>query len=123
MPFTGPAEGHPWWLPTDALLIKDSSGYYVYGELKSSLKPGDCVRCGDKIGELVPVLTPDKFRPDIPGHSVTMLHLERWSLDYDPKIGWCSWATRETRPKYLLDPAPELIDIMLDGWYLKFLTL
>ena len=110
--FTGASEGHPWWLETDALLVKDEDGYYVYGELRSPLKPGDKVTSGQKIGEMIPVLTPDKFRPDIPGHSVTMLHLERWNNGYDPAIGWVAWTTRDTRPSYLEDPTPELINIL-----------
>lgn len=124
MGFTGPAEGHPWWLPTNALLIKDEEGYYVYGELNSPLKKGDLVRSGDKIAELTPVLTPDKFRVDIPGHSVTMLHLERWDNSYDPSTGWSSWATRESRPKYLKDPTQELVDILVNKKrYPRFLTM
>lgn len=77
--FTGPSVNHPWWLETDALLIRDEEGYYVYGELQSFLKAGDTVTTGQNIGNLIPVLPPEKFRPDIPGHSTTMLHLERWN--------------------------------------------
>jgi hypothetical protein len=116
MGFTGPAEGHPWWLPTNALLVKDEDGYYVYGELNSPLQKGDKVRAGDKIAELTPVLTPDKFRPDIPGHSVTMLHLERWDNTYDPSTGWSSWATRDSRPKYLKDPTLDLVNILVSKY-------
>jgi hypothetical protein len=112
LPFTGPSEGHPWWLPTNALLVKDDDGYYVYGELNSDKKPGDAVMAGDKIGELVPVLPAYKFRPDIPEHSVTMLHLERWDNTYDAALGWSSWNTRDSRPKYLLDPTNELISVL-----------
>lgn len=110
--FTGPSEGHPWWLDTDALLIKDDDGYYVYGELRSPLKAGDVVHSGQKIGELTPVLPPHKKRLDIPGHSVTMLHLERWNNLYNPEMGWSAWNTRESRPLYLEDPTPELISIL-----------
>lgn len=122
--FTGASEGHPWWLETDALLIRDDEGYYVYGELKSDLKVGDKVTYGQKIGELTPVLTSNKFRPDIPGHSVTMLHLERWDNSYDPNTGWSAWQTRESRPKYLKDPTPELIRILNHRKVpIKFLTV
>lgn len=110
--FTGPSVGHPWWLDTNALLVKDDEGYYVYGEIKSDLKKGDVVKAGNKIAELTPVLPEYKKRDDIPGHSVTMLHLERWSLDYNEKDGWSAWKTRETRPKYLLDPTLELINVL-----------
>ena len=110
--FTGASVSNPWWLETDALLVKDEDGYYVYGEIKSHLKIGDKIQSGDKIGELTPVLTPNKHRPDIPEHSVTMLHLERWNNLYDKDTGWSAWTTRESRPKYLEDPTPELINIL-----------
>jgi len=110
--FTGASEGHPWWLETDAVLIKDDEGYYVYGEILSSLKKGDKISVGDIIGKLVPVLPPEKHRPDIPAHSVTMLHLERWNLSYDESTGWSSWSTRNERPDYLEDPTLELVEIL-----------
>ena len=123
-PFTGLKAGYPWWMDTDALLVKDSEGYYVYGELFSDLKEGDTVFAGQKIGELTPVLPPDKFREDIPGHSVIMLHLERYSSAYNPEMGWCSWDSRENRPEYLLDPTKDLINILTSKHKpLKFLTL
>lgn len=110
--FTGPSVGCPWWLETDALLIEDSEGFYVYGELKSNRKVGETIESGSKIGELVPVLPSNKLRQDIPEHSVTMLHLERYDKTYDPKNGWSSWETWATRPKYLQDPTQELINIL-----------
>ena len=124
LPFTGPSEGHPWWLPTNAVLVKDEDGYYTYGELTSPLKAGDIITSGDKIGELVPVLPEYKFRPDIPEHSVTRLHLERWDNTYDPATGWSSWGTRESRPKYLQDPTNELVTILTEKRQpVKLLTL
>lgn len=110
--FTGPEVGHDWWLPTDALLIKSETEYFCYGELKSHLKVGDTVKSGERIGDLVPVLTEDKIRSDIPGHSNVMLHLEKYSLDYNPDNGWSCWQTWDTRPSYLLDPTVELIDTL-----------
>lgn len=122
--FTGPVDGTGWWLDTNALLIKDEDGYYVYGELESPLKAGDMVTSGQKIAELRPVLPDYKFRPDIPGHSTTMLHLERWNNLYDPDSGWSAWKTRDSRPKYLEDPTPELINILQSKREpLSFLTL
>ena len=124
MPFTGPKTGYGWWLDTDAILVKDDTGYYVYGELKSDLKVGDNVEANQKIGQLVPVLEDYKTRNDIPGHSVTMLHLERYSLDYDIYGGWSSWDKRENRPKYLIDPTLDLINILTNlGLRVNFLPL
>lgn len=105
--FTGPAVGHDWWLPTDAVTIKSNTEYFVYGELKSDLKVGDIVNMGDKIGELVPVLPSHKIRPDIPGHSNVMLHLEKWNFKYPG--AWKAWKMREDRPEWLEDPTNDLI--------------
>ncbi len=109
--FTGPSVGHPWWLPTDAVTIynHEMGNYYVYGELKSSLKVGDFVNEGSKIGELVPVLPVDKIRKDIPGHSNVMLHLEKWNNKYDPVKGWAPWLLTGDRPEWLEDPTEDLI--------------
>lgn len=112
LPFTGASEGHPWWLETNAVTIQDNDGYYVYGEITSPLKSGTHIQSGDYVGEIIPVLTDDKFRPDIPGHSVSMLHLERWNNNYDESMGWRAWKTYKDRPNYLVDPTPELISIL-----------
>lgn len=111
--FTGPSVGYAWWLETNALLVQDTEGYYVYGELSSNLGEGDVVRAGDKIGEMIPVLPDDKFRLDIPGHSCCMLHLERYNTLYHPDSGWASWEQWDSRPEYLEDPTPELINILM----------
>ena len=110
--FTGPNVGHEWWLPTDAVTIKSDTEYFVYGELKSDLKVGDIIKSGSKIGELVPVLPPEKIRADIPNHSNVMLHLEKWNFKYDPEVGWKPWLTRDDRPEWLEDPTNDLISIL-----------
>lgn len=122
--FTGPSVGFDWWLETNALLVKDEDGFYVYGEILSPLKKGDRVLSGDKIGEIIPVLPIEKLRLDIPEHSVSMLHLERYDASYSPEIGWSSWEKRESRPKYLQDPTQELINILTNKKRkVKLLTL
>jgi hypothetical protein len=124
-PFTGPSVGHPWWLPTDAVTIYNhlQGDYFVYGELQSHLKVGDFVKQGQKIGELVPVLPPEKIRKDIPGHSNVMLHLEKWNHTYDPKVGWRAWLTRDDKPGWLEDPTPDLIDSLFKkNLPIRFLT-
>ena len=109
--FTGPGVGHDWWLPTDAVTVKSDTEYFVYGELKSDLKVGDIVNPGSIIGRLVPVLPPHKHRPDIPQHSVTMLHLEKWNFNYDEVAGWKPWMNRNDRPAWLEDPTNDLVEI------------
>lgn len=121
--FTGPEIGMPWWKHTEALLVKSAGCYYVYGEIHSTLKPGDLVTAGSVIAKVVPVLPIDKLRADIPGHSVSMLHLEKYNLeDFLPeKDFWSSWEQWDTRPVYLEDPTPDLIDILKKEDRLTFL--
>jgi hypothetical protein len=122
--FTGPSLGHPWWLPTDAVTVKSNTEYFVYGELKSDLKPGDEVKSGSVIGTLVPVLPPEKIRAWIPRHSNVMLHLEKWNFKYNPEIGWKAWTVREDRPEWLEDPTADLVKILTDaGRKVELLTL
>lgn len=116
--FTGAALGFNFWLDTDAVLVKDELGFYLYGELKSSLKEGDSIQKGDIIGTLLPVLPKEKIRPDIPGHSNVMLHLERYDLNYDPNkiynygLTWPAWEHNTPKHDFLKDPTFELIDIL-----------
>lgn len=122
--FTGPSVGFGWWNDTDAVTVQDDDGFFVYGELKSTLKVGDKVSKGSKIGELVPVLPNNKLRKDIPEHSVTMLHLERYNNEYTIDRGWASWEHWDSRPFYLEDPTPFLIKALIDRRKeVKFLTL
>ena len=120
--FTGPSVGHPWWLETDAVTVKSHTEYFVYGELKSDLKVGDVVKSGSVIGHLVPVLPPEKIRPDIPKHSNVMIHLEKWNFKYPGK--WQAWSKREDRPEWLEDPTNDLIQILTKSYRkVELLTL
>lgn len=128
--FTGAALGFPFWLDTDAVLVKSEKCFYLYGELKSELKEGDIVKSGDAIGRLVPVLPIDKIRPDISGHSNVMLHLEKYDLTYDPNkqynfgLYWPSWGLYSPKHSFLQDPTSDLIDILYnEDQNLKFLTI
>jgi hypothetical protein len=109
--FTGPQAGSKYWLPTDAVLVKDTEGYYLYGELTSDLKINDELKEGDLIGRLKPVI--EKKLQEYPGHSATMLHLERLNFSYDPSLDWPDWLhSSPKRPEYLEDPTPELMQIL-----------
>lgn len=120
--FTGPKAGSPWWNNTEALLIKSEDCYYVYGEIHSSLKPGAKVKTADQIGIVAPVLREGKERKDIAGHSLAMLHLEKYNLEFDPMFDfWSDWKNLEDRPNYLEDPTPDLIQILKRMERLEFL--
>lgn len=109
--FTGDQDTS-WWLKTDAILVKSENYYWVYGELKSLVSVGDVVKSGQLLGNLIPVLSPEKLRNDIPKHSCTMLHLEKYDFTYDVSMGWATWVGFNERPKYLLDPTVDLINIL-----------
>jgi phosphopantothenoylcysteine decarboxylase len=77
-PFTGPLAGCGWWYDTDCLLVAGSTGVVCYGEItvNSDLKVGDKIKRGQVIGKVKRVLLEGKERPDIIGHSTSMLHME-----------------------------------------------
>lgn len=98
--FTGDAAGSPWWLVTWAVLVEGASGVVAYGELeKPSLKQGDHVVAGAKLGKVARVLTKDKGRP------MSMLHMELYSAGTTTTTWW-----RYERPENLLDPTPYLLE-------------
>ena len=107
--FTGSKAGCPWWLDTMAVKVEGPSGTVCYGEIipARTLKPGDRVRTGDVVGTVTPVLRPGKERPDIPGHSRSMLHLQLYTRgsthrDHD-------WGRDTEMPGNILDPTGPLM--------------
>ena len=110
--FTGIQDGSPWWNNTDCLLIEGGSGKTVcYGEINIGcinppLRVGQFVRRGQYIGNTTPVLKEGKERPDIPGHSRTMLHIELYKNKTNvPSNGWDN-----SQHLGLTDPTPFLLD-------------
>ncbi len=104
-PFTGPKAGFPWWLDTWNVAIEGKTGVVNYGEIipTAGLKVGDHVRYSDCIGKVTPVLPKGKERPDIPGHSLSMLHLE-WYKSGTEQV-WKGWQFDDKeKPRELLDP-------------------
>ena len=105
--FTGKDANCDWWNETWCVKVQGKSGVVTYGELA---KPSDLLKVGshvykrDVIGNVTPVLRPEKYRPDIRNHSVAMLHLELRTetchLD--------GWKHGEQRDRKLLDPTPYL---------------
>jgi murein DD-endopeptidase MepM/ murein hydrolase activator NlpD len=124
--FTG-GELH-WWLETDAIIVQSLDHFWCYGEISTDLKIGDAVKEGQKIASIVQVLRAGKERSDIPGHSLSMLHMELYDASYKPFIkqngdkvyDFPDWMKHEDRPKYLLDPTPILAKLLSTN-ELKFL--
>jgi phosphopantothenoylcysteine decarboxylase len=102
--FTGPKVGHQWWEETWGVMIEGASGVINYGEVVPHVKEGDKVKRGDCIAEVKRVLFEDKFRPDIPGHSTSMLHLELYKTG---SREFADWHDPQKNPN-LLDPTPYL---------------
>lgn len=97
--FTGEAAESPWWLETWAVLVSGASGVVAYGELHPpTLKHGQRVRAGQRIGAVARVLVQDKGRP------LSMLHLELYTPGTTTTVWW-----RYARPENLLDPTPFLL--------------
>ena len=122
--FTGPKAGHDWWEETWAVMVEGASGVINYGELKEEpeqayqddhprdggikvrkLRVGQVVKRGDQIGNVKRVLFEDKFRPDIPGHSTSMLHLELYKHGTREFADWHD----VTKNPNLMDPTPYLM--------------
>jgi hypothetical protein len=96
-PFTGPAAGSPWWLPTQAIAIEGPLGVMFHGEIDAfDLPVGSFVAAGSPLGRLARVLRSDKGRP------MHMLHLEFYQAGARQSIG--IWPLGENRPDTLLDP-------------------
>lgn len=76
--FTGAQDGSPWWEDTDCVLVEGPSGVICYGEISVAphLRLGSAVTRRDHIGNVKRVLKKGKERPDIQGHSTSMLHIE-----------------------------------------------
>jgi len=108
-PFTGKDAGCPWWLDTKVVKVEGASGVVCYGEIepRDYVQVGKVYRKGCQIGNVIPVLKPEKHRPDIPGHSCCMLHLQMFSHGtYNLKDEFNS---HEELPDYIIDPTPYLL--------------
>jgi len=80
--FTGEKANSPWWNNTDAIIIKGSSGFVLYGEIKvnSKIKEGDFISQGQFIGKITPVLKKRKNNP------IAMLHFEWYSKEVNDPV-------------------------------------
>jgi len=108
--FTGEVVGSPWWNDTDAVLIEGASGVVCYGEIKPDIvspKIGNIVRRGSIIGRVIPVVKEGRERPDVPGHSRSMLHLELYK--HGRSVVSSEWGLDKVIHDYLIDPTGKLL--------------
>lgn len=103
--FTGPKVGHDWWEETFAMMVEGPSGVVNYGEIMPHLEVGSSVSRGSFLGYVKRVLFEDRHRPDIPGHSTAMLHLELYKHGTREFADWHD----ESKNPQLLDPTPYLM--------------
>ena len=77
--FTGNKQNTPWWEDTKCLLVEGASGVVCYGEITPvDFSMGTSIERGEIIGRVKRVLKTGKERPDIEGHSLSMLHIEMY---------------------------------------------
>ena len=91
-------------------MIEGSTGVINYGELVnperySFVKLGQTIRRGWPVGYVKQVLFSDRWRPDIPGHSCAMLHLELYKHGTRE---FADWHDPSKNPN-LLDPTKYLL--------------
>lgn len=105
--FTGPKVGSPWWQDTQSILICGQSGVCCYGEVLPihGLKIGAKVQQGQILGNVIPVLKENKWRPNILNHSRYMLHFELYKHGTIESV-W--WNLHDNKPDNLLDPTDKL---------------
>lgn len=108
--FTGVKQESPWWEDTQCMLIEGATGVICYGEITPCQfrKIGDNVERGEYIGEVKRVLPVGRERPDIPGHSLSMLHMEIY-----PHGKYKAFEERGPTPDsfdILVDPTPYLLE-------------
>lgn len=89
-PFTGPQINRPKWNDTDAVFVEGRSGVINYGEIipRVGLAVGQRVRRGELIGQVTPVIIKGRERPDVPGHSRSMLHFELYPHGHTDWVPW-----------------------------------
>jgi murein DD-endopeptidase MepM/ murein hydrolase activator NlpD len=108
--FTGPDAGSSWWETTWYIMVEGRSGVFNYGEVRNPNIPvGTHVIAGECIANIKRVLFEDKLRPNIPGHSTSMLHLELYAHGSIQPVEWVD----RIKPKHLLDPTPIILPIWL----------
>lgn len=105
-PFTGPQIEMPWWNDTNCVLVEGASGVVVYGEITPypNMKVGHIIKRNERVGHVKRVLKEGKERPDIEGHSTSMLHIELYPHKVYTSDPYCG-----QKPGILRDPTPHLM--------------
>lgn len=111
--FTGKGDGSTWWEDTRCVLVQHWFGVVCYGEINAGVRVGQILKRRQRIGMVKRVLKPGKERPDIPGHSLSMLHVELYA-DGTKKAS-NTWAKDH---EMLIDPTPMILDAA-GGMYKK----
>jgi len=110
--FTGSKDNSPWWNDTKCVMIEGASGVVNYGEIEpDAIYVGAQVKRGMQVGRVVPVLPvlPEgKERPDLPGHSRSMLHVELY--EHGVRRASDKWDHDGPTPPGLKDPTPYLLN-------------
>jgi len=107
--FTGASMGSPWRNETMAVKVEGPSGVVCYGEIDPfpSIRVGCLIETGNPIGTVAQVLKDGQLRPDIPGHSLSMLHLQLYVHGMIHKDE--SWLSGSECPAGVIDPTPFLL--------------
>lgn len=108
--FTGSKAGCPWWLDTMAVKVASPSGTICYGEIIPDVTSitGSKVHKGQRLGTVTSVLRPGKERPDILGHSRSMLHLQMYTRGTTYRDD--NWTKEGRLPDNIIDPTPMILD-------------
>lgn len=83
IPFTGEIAGTPHWNNTYGVVIQDTKGVWIYGEIQPAqgIEIGQILMANVIVGHVIPVLKKDKGRP------TSMLHLERYTKGTTTSVG------------------------------------
>ena len=97
----------PWLNKTRVILIEGKTGVVAYCNVREleTLKPGQKVKAGEKIGNVISIFKKKSKK------NACMLHLELYASGTKRRV---FWADTFPKPPQLLDPTPHLLDIIVE---------